>query len=200
MRTEGDLLDVYEAYRSSKHFAALRKAGLPLVQGAGPITARVMVVGEAPGASEVNSGVPFTGRSGAVLNQLLAIAGISRRETFLTTVVKYRTPGNRPPSASEVMRSAKFLRKEWMIVRPLLTIALGTSAQAAMEVEDLHHGAIVPFWYDNASGINHMVAAVYHPAFALKNKKARAWVEKEWKLLRDDIREFVPESTISSVS
>lgn len=191
---ESALLDTYEGYRSSKHFAHMRTDGIRLVSGVGPSNARVMVVGDAPGAVENDSGIPFTGRSGPVLEKLMNRAGLTCHDTFLTTVVKYRTPGNRPPSAAEVMRSQKFLRREWLIVKPLLTIAVGLTAQAALAQEDIQHGIVYPFWYDAESGVYHKSTAVYHPSFALKGKKQRAWAEKEWSLLGEEIREFCPKA------
>lgn len=186
MDRDSDLIDIYDAYRTSKHFRHLREIG-PMVPGCGPTDAPVMLIGDAPGASEVNSGEPFTGASGKILNQLLGLAGLRRPDTFLTYVVKFRTPGNRPPSTSEVVRSIKHLRREWMTVKPLVTIACGRLAAAAIEAEDGVHGGLFPYWWDEDTRTQHMVTIVYHPAFGRKSKKARAWIEKEWTMLGDEL-------------
>lgn len=188
MDGDSDLIDIYDAYRTSKHFRHLREQG-PLVPGVGPSDARVMIIGDAPGASEVNSGEPFTGASGKILNQLLGLAGLLRTDVFMTYVVKFRTPGNRPPSTSEVLRSIKYLRREWMVVQPLVTIAVGRIAAAAIEAEDGVHGGLFPYWYNEETRTQHLVTIVYHPAFGRKSKKARTWIEKEWMMLGDELYE-----------
>lgn len=191
---DSNLFDIFEDYRSSKHFSHLRTEGIKLVEGKGPHTARLMVVGDAPGARENGLGEPFVGRAGQVLTGLLAMAGFAREEVYLTYVVKYRTPGNRQPTAKEVLRSQKFLRREWMEVQPLVTVALGETAQAALDVEGLSHGILNPWWYNDESSIQHKIAAVAHPSQALRKKGLRVWCENEWKLLGEEIREFVPQA------
>jgi len=190
-----DLFDVYEDYRRSKHFNHLRADGIKLVEGRGPTRAPIglMVVGEAPDAMSSNNSAPFSGRTGAVLDQLLGIAGFTRQDVFLTYVVKYRTPGNRPPMPKEVMRSQRYLRREWLALRPKVTVALGESAAAALDVEGVSHGVLNPWFYDQESSIQHLVAAVYPLAFGLKSHKARSWIGKEWTLLGEEIREFRPD-------
>jgi len=187
------LLDIYDSYRTSKHFKSLRETGSRLVQGSGPATAKVMIIGDAPGATENDSGVPFTGRSGQVLDSLLGTAGLTRSDVFLTYVVKYRTPGNRRPSTAEIIRSTKFLRREWLEIKPLLTIAAGTTVAAVIESEDQIHGVLFPYWYNDDTHVYHKSAIVYHPSFGLKNKKARQWIEKEWSLLGEEIAEHAPD-------
>jgi uracil-DNA glycosylase family 4 len=191
-----DLSDLYEDYRQSKHFKSLRHKGARLIEGTGPTRApiKALIVGEAPGSVETDSGKPFTGKGGKVLTQLLASAGFMREDVYLTYAVKYRPPGGRQPTGTELMRSQKFLRKEWMMLRPRVTIALGDAVAACMEVEGLQHGILNPFWYDDETSIMHLVAHVYSMAFGIRYKQSRAWVEKEWALLGEEIREHAPKS------
>lgn len=185
------LEDIFDAYRGSKHFAKLRADGSRLVPGVGPDNARIMVIGEAPGAVETDTGVPFTGRSGKLLDRLLALAGVAREDCYLTTVVKYRLPG-RQATTAEILRSVRYLRREWMEVKPLVTITLGDSTAAALDVDSSLHGVIYPFWYDEATGVYHKVSSLYHPSFGLKNAKSRKWVEREWQLLGEELMEHAP--------
>lgn len=187
-----DLIDIYDSIRESKHFRHLREGGR-LVPGIGPEDAKVMVIGDSPGATEVDSGQPFTGRSGLILNQLLSMAGLTRGDCFLTYLLKYRTPGNRPVSTAEAIRGAKFLRREWLTVRPTLTIAAGVTTAAAISAEDGVHGGIFPYWFDEEAHRQHWVTLVYSPGFGRKNAKARRWIEKEWAMLGEEIREQLPE-------
>jgi hypothetical protein len=80
-----------------------------------------------------------------------------------------------------------------MLLQPRITVALGDAAAACMDVEGLQHGVLNPFWYNDETRIMHRVAHVYSPAFGLRNKKARSWIEKEWGLLGEEIREHAPE-------
>lgn len=101
-----------------------------VVVGDVPVAGRPLVafVGEAPGASEDESGRPFVGRSGALLDQLLAEAGLSRPEAAVLNVVKCRPPGNRTPRATEVARCSGWLRRQLDLLDPPVVVALGLSA------------------------------------------------------------------------
>ncbi|MGY1591576.1 uracil-DNA glycosylase [Geodermatophilus sp. SYSU D00708] len=89
---------------------------------------RLALVGEAPGAQEDASGRPFVGRSGALLDQLLAEAGLDRGEAAVLNVVKCRPPGNRTPKAPEVARCSGWLRRQLELLDPPIVVALGLSS------------------------------------------------------------------------
>ncbi|MGY1619141.1 uracil-DNA glycosylase [Geodermatophilus sp. SYSU D00691] len=89
---------------------------------------RFAIVGEAPGAQEDATGRPFVGRSGALLDQLLAEAGLDRGEAAVLNVVKCRPPGNRTPKAPEVARCSGWLRRQLELLDPPVVIALGLSS------------------------------------------------------------------------
>ncbi|MGY1916085.1 uracil-DNA glycosylase [Blastococcus sp. SYSU DS0973] len=101
-----------------------------VVVGDVPVTDRplVAIVGEAPGATEDETGRPFVGRSGALLDQLLAEAGLDRGRTAVLNVVKCRPPGNRTPRADEVARCSGWLRRQLELLDPPAVLALGLSA------------------------------------------------------------------------
>ena len=86
------------------------------------------LVGEAPGATEDETGRPFVGRSGALLDQLLGEAGLSRAEAAVLNIVKCRPPGNRTPKAPEVARCSGWLRRQLELLDPPVVMALGLSA------------------------------------------------------------------------
>jgi DNA polymerase len=86
------------------------------------------LVGEAPGATEDETGRPFVGRSGALLDQLLAEAGLSRSDAAVLNIVKCRPPGNRTPKAPEVARCSGWLRRQLELLDPPAVVALGLSA------------------------------------------------------------------------
>jgi uracil-DNA glycosylase family 4 len=89
---------------------------------------RFVLVGEAPGAQEDETGRPFVGRSGALLDQLLAEAGLERAQAAVLNVVKCRPPGNRTPKAAEVARCSGWLRRQLELLDPPVVVALGLSA------------------------------------------------------------------------
>jgi uracil-DNA glycosylase family 4 len=89
---------------------------------------RFVLVGEAPGATEDETGRPFMGRSGALLDQLLVEAGLDRGEAAVLNVVKCRPPGNRTPKASEVARCSGWLNRQLELLDPPVVVALGLSA------------------------------------------------------------------------
>jgi uracil-DNA glycosylase len=99
-----------------------------LVPGEGPAGAPVLVLGEAPGASEDEAGRPFVGRAGQLLDVFLEAAGLPREEVYVTNLVKARPPGNRDPRRPEVAHHAPWLARELELVAPRLVVPLGRHA------------------------------------------------------------------------
>jgi DNA polymerase len=99
-----------------------------VVVGELPAEARLMVVGEAPGASEDAQGRPFVGKAGQVLDGVLAAAGLSRAEVAVANVLKCRPPGNRRPLADEIERCRGWLDAQLALVAPALVVPLGLTA------------------------------------------------------------------------
>ena len=101
-----------------------------VVAGVYPEDARLMLVGEAPGAGEDASGLPFVGRSGRLLDSVLAEAGLVRERLAVCNVVKCRPPGNRPPRAAEVRTCRPWLDRQVVLVDPAVVVTLGGTALA----------------------------------------------------------------------
>lgn len=101
-----------------------------VVPGVGPASARVMLVGEAPGAREDQEGRPFVGRSGQWLDRVLARADVQRDDVFVTNLVACRPPGNRNPRPREVRAHAPWLEEQLRLVDPQLIVTLGGQALA----------------------------------------------------------------------
>ena len=101
-----------------------------MVPGEGDPDADVMLVGEAPGASEDEQGRPFVGRAGKLLDELLAEAGLEREQVYITNVVKARPPKNRDPKPGEVAHHMPWLEAELALIQPRLVIPLGRHALA----------------------------------------------------------------------
>ena len=91
-------------------------------------TARLMFVGEGPGADEDAQGLPFVGRAGQLLNNMIAAMGLKREEVYIANVVKCRPPGNRTPEPEEANTCSPFLFRQIDVVRPQVLVALGATA------------------------------------------------------------------------
>jgi DNA polymerase-1 len=147
------------------------------VKGEGPVPATIMVVGEAPGAEEDKKGRPFIGRSGARLDAMLSIAGILRKQVYVTNLVKHRPPMNRAPhKKAEVSVCAKWLEQELELVQPEILILLGASAVSyflpkAKITKD--HGMPEQLgnrWQAASSKVRPLwIVPMYHPAASLHN-------------------------------
>ena len=95
------------------------------VPGEGPADARVMLIAEGPGKNEDEQGKPFMGKAGDFLEDLLAMAGLSRNEVFITNMIKCQAPGNRDPQAAEIQACDKHLERQLEIINPELVVTLG---------------------------------------------------------------------------
>lgn len=150
------------------------------VEGLGPVAARVMLVGEAPGATEDKLGIPFVGQAGKLLDQLLEKQGVRRDDCWVTNVVKCRPPANREPTAEEeAICTSHHLAVELRVVAPLVVVAIGKHATSY-----LLPGAE----FGRVHGIPHrrggrVVLPVYHPAASFHNSAVRAIVERDFSAL-----------------
>ena len=140
-----------------------------LVPGEGSATALVVIVGEAPGANEDAQGRPFVGRAGALLDELLVVAGLAREDVFITNVVKARPPGNRDPRADEVAHHLPFLEAQLQVIAPRLLVPLGRHALKRFapdaRIAEVH-GRVL-------QRDGRTLFPLYHPAAALHNQRLR---------------------------
>jgi DNA polymerase len=156
-----------------------------IVFGEGDPQARLMFVGEGPGADEDLSGRPFIGRAGQLLTKMIEAIGLAREQVYIANVVKSRPPENRNPERDEVAACLPFLLRQIAVVRPKLIVTLGNPATQAI--------------LDTAVGITRLrgnfqdyprlpgikVMPTYHPAYLLRSpdKKREAW--EDLKKVRD---------------
>jgi uracil-DNA glycosylase len=112
------------------------KHGVP---GEGPINAKVMLIGQNPGANEDETGRPFVGRSGKFLNQMLAEKGIKREELFITSIVKHTSPKNRKPLPDEVTACTPYLITQINSIKPKIIVLLGETAKATPRIEGIEY-------------------------------------------------------------
>jgi DNA polymerase len=136
-----------------------------VVFGQWPRGADVLLVGEAPGAEEDAAGEPFVGRSGRLLDRLLAEAGLDRGRVAVTNVLKCRPPGNRPPRPAEVANCRTWLDRQIALVGPLVVVALGATATAALLGRD---AKVTKVRGEERVVDGRVVVATYHPSAALR--------------------------------
>lgn len=145
-----------------------------IVFGDGDANARLMFVGEGPGADEDASGVPFVGKAGQLLNNMIAAMGLKREEVYIANIVKCRPPANRQPEFVEATTCSQFLVKQIDIVRPQVIVALGATAATYLLGVKQSLASLRGQWYSVRGA---KVAVTYHPAFLLRDprQKGEAW-------------------------
>ncbi|TDQ36073.1 uracil-DNA glycosylase [Aureibacillus halotolerans] len=173
------------------------------VVGSGDEDASIMLVGEAPGKTEVDTGAPFTGRAGKVLDEHLALAELTRKDVFITSVVRsrpYQVNGkrdklgklpNRAPSKKEIAAHAPFLDAQIRVVRPQLLVPLGNVGlrrligdRAKITVVHGKHLVQPILTYQDEtytfSSQRHELWPMFHPAATLHNPNLRPVVRQDW--------------------
>lgn len=137
-----------------------------VVFSSGPENAKVFIIGEAPGAEEDETSVPFIGRSGKLMNTLLAEVGISRDDCYVTSVLKCRPPENRNPKSGEIALCSPYLMEQIRFVQPKVIITVGNfSARFILNTKE---GIMTLRGQQHKVG-NSIVVPTVHPAYVLRN-------------------------------
>jgi uracil-DNA glycosylase len=159
----------------------LKRSATQTVFADGPFDARLMVIGEAPGADEDRLGRPFVGRSGQLLDRMLAAIGCDRRRNaYITNVLFWRPPGNRKPTADEIACCLPFLWRQIALLAPKAVMLCGGTATSAVLGRAEGITKLRGHWFDLAvEGLDRKVPslATYHPSFLLRApaRKGEAW-------------------------
>lgn len=153
------------------------------VPGAGDPQALIMFIGEGPGFHEDQKGLPFVGRSGDLLNQMLAKIGLKREEVFITNVVKDRPPDNRDPLPEEILACKPFLDRQIEIIDPLVIATLGRFSMARY----FPNGKITQIHGQPKYDTEALRAyyPLFHPAAVLRNDSLRPQMEQDFARLRN---------------
>lgn len=158
---------------------ALKLTATHTVFGDGSAAAKVIFVGEAPGADEDRIGIPFVGRSGHLLDKMLKAAGLERSECYITNILPWRPPGNRTPLDSEIAVCLPFLKKQIDLINPDYIFTLGGSAANSLlnTAESISRMRGKWMEYRKGNGEDALVLASFHPAYLLRNagQKAKVW-------------------------
>jgi uracil-DNA glycosylase len=155
-----------------------------VVRGTGARRARVLMLGEAPGASEDRAGEPFVGAAGRLLSRLLEEAELDRSEVYITNVVACRPPKNRTPRVSEVRAHSPWLEEQIRLVRPEVVVTLGRTALTwfipKAKITELSGSARTVEW----QGAELRILPLFHPAAALRSPDLLPRLEAGFAALR----------------
>jgi DNA polymerase len=157
---------------------ALKNSATQLVFADGAPDARIMIVGEGPGAEEDRIGRPFVGRAGQLLDKMLEAIGLDRAKVYIANVVPWRPPGNRTPTPQELALCLPFIRRQIELVAPDFLVLLGASAAQTLLGEKEGIMRLRGHWRDYPCGDKVIRALpMLHPAYLLRApmKKAQAW-------------------------
>lgn len=140
----------------------------------GSPTARLMFIGEGPGADEDAQGVPFVGKAGQLLNNMISAMGMERADVYIANIVKCRPPANRVPEPVEANTCSPFLLRQIDIVQPQVIVALGSTAATYLLGVKQSLASLRGRWFTCRGA---KLAVTYHPAFLLRDPrmKAEAW-------------------------
>jgi uracil-DNA glycosylase len=159
---------------------ALKRTATNLVFGDGGAHARVVLIGEAPGAEEDRQGRPFVGPSGRLLDRMLMSIGLDRGQVFISNTVFWRPPGNRSPTPQETATCMPFVARMIELIEPELLVALGGPAAGALLGQKESVGRLRGRWFSYVTP--HLArpipaTAVFHPAYLLRSpaQKRLAW-------------------------
>ena len=175
-------LEALRALLENFEGCALRNTATRLVFADGNPEARIMFVGEAPGRDEDIEGLPFVGRSGKLLDRMIAAIGLDRSKAYIANVIPWRPPGNRTPTPQETQICLPFIQRQIELVNPDVLVTLGNpSTQTLLSTRD---GIMKTRgkWFDYDTGTRSIRAmATFHPAYLLRSP---AYKRMSWQDLR----------------
>lgn len=163
---------------------ALSKTRRNVVFGDGNRSARLVFVGEAPGADEDQQGLPFVGRAGQLLTNIIRAMGLEHKDVYICNILKCRPPGNRNPLPEEIRLCEPYLKRQLALISPEIICALGSFAAKTLLQTETPITALRGRFHSYA-GIKLM--PTYHPAYLLRNPQAKKQVWEDVQLIMKEI-------------
>ncbi len=164
----------------------LKKKAKNIVFSDGNPKSKIMLIGEAPGASEDEEGLPFVGRAGILLDKMLSAINLDRKNVYISNIINYRPPENRKPTEEEIKRYLPFITKHIAIIRPKILVLLGSTAMNALIGSEVVISKMRGKWIEKKFGNSKTsVIVTFHPAFLMRQpaQKKLAWIDL--KMIRD---------------
>jgi DNA polymerase len=183
-------LEELKAYCQNCQNCTLGRGRTNLVFGDGNPESPLMFVGEGPGQQEDEMGIPFVGRAGQLLDDMLSLIDLDRSKYYICNIVKCRPPENRDPLPEEQNACMPYLRQQVKLIRPKIIVCLGRISAMKLIREDFKISREHGEWVEK--GQFHMMA-LYHPAALLRNPNNRPDTFVDLKGLQKKIKEVCPE-------
>jgi uracil-DNA glycosylase len=183
-KISGDSLPVIQAELVDCTRCKLHRGRTTIVFGDGNANADLMFVGEGPGRDEDIQGLPFVGRAGRLLTQMIEAMGLQRNDVYICNVVKCRPPENRTPEKDEISTCSPFLVRQIEVINPKVIVCLGSvAAQTLLETNRgiTHYRGQ---WLDFQG---RKLLATYHPAYLLRNPSAKGEVWKDLQKVMSEL-------------
>ena len=173
----------------------LAKTRTNVVAGDGNPSAKIMFVGEAPGADEDAKGIPFIGRAGKLLDKIIAAMGLARKDVFIGNIIKCRPPANRDPKPQEIMQCMPYLTQQINVIRPKVIIALGAHAARTLLNTNKTIGQLRGRFEDfKTDEFTAKLMSTYHPAYLLRSyspaNRKKVW--DDMKMVLTELNMDVP--------
>lgn len=167
----------------------LRRGATNLVFGEGNVDAKIFCLGEGPGYYEDQSGRPFVGNAGNLLNQLLQSIKVPREKVWITNVVCFRPPENRDPEPSEIAAFQPYINRMIDIIKPKIIVTLGRFSMAkflpGVKITTIHGKPHVVDWNERKL----LIVPMYHPAAALRRGEIMSQIKEDFLKLTEILKE-----------
>jgi len=183
-RVEGDTLARIREDIGDCRRCRLCEARNTIVFGDGSERAQLVFVGEGPGHDEDVQGLPFVGRAGKLLTQMIEAMGLRREDVYICNIVKCRPPGNRQPERDEVATCSPFLDRQLAVIRPKVIVCLGNVAAQTLLGTNKSISQFRGQWFDFRGS---KLLATYHPAFLLRTPSAKSEVWTDLKKVMTEL-------------
>ena len=185
MSTNQQKLDYIASLIKSCQKCPLYKTATHPVPGFGNSSAKILIIGEAPGAQEDLQGLPFVGNSGKLLDKLLASINLNRSDVFICNILKHRPPENRDPNPDEITVCVPYLKAQIEIIKPEIIITLGRFAMnyffPGQFISQVHGKIIKTKWQK----IPLIIIPVYHPSAGLRNGQMLKSLQNDFTQIGD---------------
>ena len=178
-------LDMLKGKINSIRNCDLKKNATNLVFSDGNPFAKIMIIGEGPGANEDKEGKPFVGRAGKLLDKMLEAIKLNRKNVYISNVVNFRPPMNRKPTDDEIKRYLPFLVKHIELINPKILLLLGSTALNALIGNEVVISKARGKWVNKKIGsANPEIIASFHPAFLMRQPDQKKYAWEDLKMIR----------------
>jgi len=195
---EQQLAQIADQVRKCRR-CGLYKTATNSVPGEGNPQAEVMFIGEGPGFWEDLKGRPFVGQAGKLLDELLQLIKLPRKEVFIGNIIKHQPPGNRDPLPEEIEACAPFLDKQIAIIDPEILVTLGRFSMAKFLPNEFISKIHGQARFVNFAGKKRIIIPMYHPAAALRSSIIMEAIKKDFQQIKRfyELKNFRKDKNVS---